>query len=131
MFTNQATISLRKVDGSIYAIDIEGGLTSAAESLLMDSYTRAIKECANAILLNFDQLSYMNSSGIGLLVTILRKANRQGRRLAAVGLKEHFENIFRLTRLNESIPVYALETEAREGLLNLDLIIEEGCAGTD
>jgi len=131
MFSNQATISLRKVDGSIYAIDIEGGLTSAAESLLMDSYTRAIEECANAILLNFNQLSYMNSSGIGLLVTMLIKANRQGRRLAAVGLKEHFVNIFRLTKLNESIPVYARENEALEGLLNLDAIIEEGCTSTN
>jgi anti-sigma B factor antagonist len=116
MYTDRASISLRKIKDNVSAIDIGGGLTSSAEQQLMDSYVRAVDDGAQAILLNFDNLIYMNSSGIGLLVTMLIRANRQGCKLIAVGLKDHFKNIFELTRLNEAIPVYVLETEALEGL---------------
>jgi anti-anti-sigma factor len=104
---DRASLSLRKINENISALDIEGGLTSSAEQQLMDSYARAVDEGAKTIILNFDNLIYMNSSGIGLLVTMLIRANRQGNKLVAVGLKDHFKNIFELTRLNEAIPVYA------------------------
>jgi anti-sigma B factor antagonist len=54
----------------------------------------------------------MNSSGIGLLVTILIRAKRQGQRLLAYGLNEHYRHIFELTRLNEAIGLYDSEADA-------------------
>ena len=63
-------------------------------------------------MLNFGGLEYMNSGGIGLLVTLLILANRQGQRLVAVGLNEHYRQIFELTRLNEAIGVYDNEAAA-------------------
>ena len=45
----------------------------------------------------------MNSSGIGLLVTLLICAQRQGLRLVAFGLTDHYREIFEFTRLNEAI----------------------------
>jgi anti-sigma B factor antagonist len=58
----------------------------------------------------------MNSSGIGLLVTLLIRANRQKQRLLASGLSEHYRQIFELTRLNEAITIYPTEKEALEAL---------------
>lgn len=112
MYMDRASLSLRKIKDDISAIDIEGGLTSSAEQQFMDAYTRAVDDGAKTIILNFDNLIYMNSSGIGLLVTILVRARKQGNKLIAVGLKDHFKNIFELTRLNEAIPVYEREAEA-------------------
>ena len=54
----------------------------------------------------------MNSSGIGLLVTVLIRLNRQKQRLLACGLSEHYQNIFELTRLTDAIGVYSDETAA-------------------
>ena len=54
----------------------------------------------------------MNSSGIGLLVTLLIRTNRQKQRLIAYGLTEHYQQIFELTRLNEAISIYQSEAEA-------------------
>jgi anti-sigma B factor antagonist len=56
----------------------------------------------------------MNSGGIGLLVTLLIRANRHAspQRLAAVGLSEHYRHIFELTRLNEAIRLYPTEADA-------------------
>ena len=54
-------------------------------------------------MLDFGGLEYMNSSGIGLLVTLLVRANRNQQRLLAYGLSEHYRQIFELTRLDEAI----------------------------
>ena len=53
----------------------------------------------------------MNSGGIGLLVTLLVRANRHSQRLLAFGLTEHYRQIFELTRLDEAIGIH--DTEAR------------------
>ena len=45
----------------------------------------------------------MNSSGIGLLVTLLVRANRNRQRMLAYGLSDHYRQIFELTRLDEAI----------------------------
>ena len=54
----------------------------------------------------------MNSSGIGLLVTLLIRVNRQKQRLLVYGLSDHYRHIFELTRLNKAIGVYGSEAAA-------------------
>ncbi len=93
-------------------IDIQGEINAFAENILMDAYTQATSRGANTIVLNFSGLEYMNSSGIGLLVTLLIRANRQKQRLVACGLSEHYRQIFELTRLNEAIGIFTTEAEA-------------------
>jgi anti-sigma B factor antagonist len=98
--------------GRASVIDIRGEVTAAAESALMDAYAQATTGGAHLILLNFSDLEYMNSSGIGLLVTLLIRANRQGQKIAAFGLSPHYKDIFELTRLDEAIHIYDTEEAA-------------------
>jgi anti-sigma B factor antagonist len=105
-------MTVRKAGDTASIIDIEGEVTGFAESVLAEAYNQASASGARAILLNFSGLEYMNSSGIGLLVTTLIRANRQGQKLMAFGLSEHYRHIFELTRLNEAIGVYGNEPEA-------------------
>ncbi len=63
-------------------------------------------------MLNFGGLEYMNSGGIGMLVTLLVRANRQRQQLAAFGLSDHYREIFELTRLDEAITIYDDEESA-------------------
>jgi anti-sigma B factor antagonist len=105
-------MTVRNSSDHARVIDISGEVTSAAETRLMEAYNQATENQANAIILNFENLEYMNSGGIGLLVTLLIRAQRNGQRLLAYGLNEHYRQIFELTRLNEAIGVYADEAEA-------------------
>jgi len=98
--------------GSASIIDVQGEITSFAEGVLMEAYTQATGQGATAIILNFEGLEYMNSGGIGLLVTMLIRANRKEQTLLAYGLTEHYQQIFELTRLNEAIKIYGTEAEA-------------------
>jgi anti-sigma B factor antagonist len=99
-------MNVEKSNGTAGIIHIKGDITAAAENKLMDAYTEASQNGAKGIILDFNHLDYMNSSGIGLLVTLLIRAKRQNQKLMAVGLSEHYQQIFELTRLNEAIGIY-------------------------
>ena len=103
---------VRRINAAISIIDIQGDLASSAENVLMDAYAEASTPTTRVILLNFTQLAYMNSSGIGLLVTLLIRVNRQKQRMLTYGLSEHYRNIFEITRLSDAIHIYNTETEA-------------------
>lgn len=110
-------VQVRRVKDGVAVVDIQGDVTSAAEAALAEAYNEASRGLARTIVLNFDELEYMNSSGIGLLVTVLIRAQRQKQRLLACGLNEHYRQIFELTRLNEAIGIYANEGEALAAVL--------------
>src|ERR687893_33791 len=93
-------------------LDVKGELTAFAEGVLMEAYNQASDGRVRAIVLNFEGLEYMNSSGIGLLVTLLIRINREKQRLLTYGLSDHYRNIFQITRLDDSISIYNSEEEA-------------------
>jgi anti-sigma B factor antagonist len=106
-------IEVRSTDEpSASVIRISGDITSASEAALMDAYNRAAGGGARTIVLDFGGLEYMNSGGIGLLVTLLVRVQRQGHRLLAVGLNTHYREILALTRLDEAIGIYDTEAAA-------------------
>ena len=108
----QVTMDVRKVNDKVSVIDVKGELTAFAEGVLMQSYNQASDGKVRAIVLNFEGLEYMNSSGIGLLVTLLIRVNREKQRLLTYGLSEHYRNIFQITRLDDAIGIYDSEEAA-------------------
>jgi anti-sigma B factor antagonist len=108
----QVKMDVRKVSDDVSIIDIKGELTAFAEGVLMQAYNQASDGRVHAIVLNFEGLEYMNSSGIGLLVTLLIRINREKQRLLTYGLSEHYLNIFQITRLDDAIGIYDSEEEA-------------------
>ncbi len=110
---SEATLQMdvREAAPSVSVIDIKGDVTGAAEGALMDAYTRASGDRTRSIILNFTDLQYMNSTGIGLLVTLLVRANRQKQKVLAYGLSEHYRQIFELTRLDEAVGIHDTEQD--------------------
>jgi anti-anti-sigma factor len=91
---------------------IEGDVTSGSEGELMAAYASIADGGTKLVVLDFSRLGYMNSGGIGLLVTLLVRAQRGGVRLVATGLSEHYRQIFELTRLDEAIAIHDDEAAA-------------------
>lgn len=105
-------MNVRRLSPTTSVIDIQGEVSAFAEKVLMDAYAEASSPTTTTIILNFGGLDYMNSSGIGLLVTLLIRVNRQKQRLLAYGLSEHYLHIFKITRLDEAIGIYDTEDQA-------------------
>lgn len=106
------TMDVRPLNDKTSVIEVHGSITATSEGALMDAYNEANRGGTRAIVLNFSDLEYLNSSGIGLLVTLLVRANRQKQRLIAWGLSEHYRHIFELTRLDDAIGIVDSEADA-------------------
>ena len=112
MVKSTIALTVRKINAQTSVIDIKGDVNAAADAALADAYAQASGQGVKTVILNFSGMDYMNSSGIGLLVTLLVRAQRQKQHLRACGLSEHYQEIFNLTRLNEAIGIFADETAA-------------------
>ena len=105
-------MTVREIGPGIRVIDIQGEITAFSEQVLTDAHEQATGDDVKAVILNFTDLEYMNSGGIGLLVTTLIRAQRAGHTLSAYGLTDHYKEIFALTRLDEAIEIYDDEAAA-------------------
>jgi anti-sigma B factor antagonist len=104
--------TVRPMSETTSIIGIDGEVNFFAESALMDAYNEACRPTTRNIILDFSGLEYMNSGGIGLLVTLLIRMKRQQQRMLAFNLSEHYRRIFELTRLNEPIELFDSEAAA-------------------
>lgn len=112
MPTAQITTTVRDVADGVRVIDIQGEITAFSEEALSRAHEEAAAGEITAVILNFTDPDYMNSGGIGLIVTNLIRAQRSGHRLLAYGLTDHYREIFSLTRLDEAIEIHADEISA-------------------
>lgn len=112
MNTAKTRMTVRSITPETAIIDVYGDINAAAEAPLMEAYNTATAQGGNTLLLNFTGLDYMNSTGIGLLVTLLIRASRQKQRLMAYGLSDHYRQVFELTRLNEAVSIFNDEQDA-------------------
>ncbi len=98
------TVDVEPLPGTAI-LRIHGEITSGSEGVLTGAYGQ-IPAGTKTVVLDFGGLEYMNSGGIGLLVTLLVRAQRAGQRLLAIGLTEHYRQILALTRLDEAIGIH-------------------------
>lgn len=108
---SETTIGV-EIQGSVAVLHVHGDVTAASDPVFGDAYTQAIDAGAKTVVLDFSDLEYMNSGGIGLLVTLLVRAQRGGQQLFATGLNEHYRQILSLTRLDEAIQIYDTQAAA-------------------
>ena len=70
MTESNLTTTVRMPADGVGVIDIVGDVNARAENALMDAFGQA-SSGTSLVILNFAGLEYMNSGGIGLLVTLL------------------------------------------------------------
>jgi anti-sigma B factor antagonist len=105
-------MTVRRESDAVAVIAIIGDVTAACEQVLAEAWQEASAPPTKVVVLDFSNLAYMNSSGIGMLVTVLVRANRSKQKLMAFGLSDHYRQIFTLTRLDEAIGIFGDEGAA-------------------
>ena len=93
-------------------LDLHGEINGFGQEALDAAYAEAEKGDPAAIILNFEEVDYINSTGIALIVGLLAKARAAKRRLLAYSLSEHYVEIFNITRLSDFVGVYPDEESA-------------------
>jgi anti-anti-sigma factor len=103
--------SVRQEPGGA-VLDLRGEINGFGQEALDAAYAEAEKGDPEAILLNFEEVDYINSTGIALIVGLLARARASKRKLLAYGLSDHYVEIFNITRLSDFVGVYPDEESA-------------------
>jgi len=93
-------------------LDLRGEINGFAQEALDAAYAEAESNDPEVILLNFEEVDYINSTGIALIVGLLAKARVSKRSLVAYGLSDHYVEIFEITRLSDFMGVFPDEESA-------------------
>ena len=91
---------------------MRGDVDIAADEVLAAAYTEAAATGATRVVLDFGAVDYINSTGIALIVRMLAEARRDHREVVALGLSDHYREIFRITRLSDYLTIADATTPA-------------------
>ena len=91
--------------GDVILIRLSGRIDGDAGTTLDTAYAAASASQPPAVELDFAGVDYINSTGIALIVTVLAKARAQKRTVRALGLSDHYQHIFEITRLSDFIEI--------------------------
>jgi anti-sigma B factor antagonist len=86
--------------GEITVVDVRGRFTLIEGEAVHDLLKDLFEEGRRRVLLNFHDVSYLDSSGVGQLVRGLYTARRNGAELRAVDLSPRAREILRMTNLH-------------------------------
>ena len=105
-------LNIRESSG-VTVIDITGRLTLGdAPTVLKDEIRRLIEGGKTSLLLNLTGLTYLDSSGLGLLVGAYAAANRAGGHLKLSNLTSRVKDLLLITKLYSVFEVYDDEASA-------------------
>ena len=96
-------VSILRFEGDI-------GLTSKED--FHACYQSLTKESSNLILLDFTKVSYINSSGITLVIQLLMEAYHHAQKIYAFGLSPHFTKIFTVAGITKYAGLFPNQAEA-------------------
>ena len=87
-------------------IKLFGEINATADKELSNAYSLAAIGNPSTIMLDFGSVTYINSTGIALIVGLLAQARTSHTSLVVYGLSEHYEEIFRITRLSDFMNIF-------------------------
>jgi anti-sigma B factor antagonist len=64
------------------------------------------------IVLNLNKVSFMDSSGLSVILFCKRTCEEAGGKFSVCGLQSYVNNLVHLTNLNKTVPIHESENEA-------------------
>src|SRR5215471_8442012 len=105
-------LSTRQV-GDVTVIDVAGRITlGEGASALRDALREVVKNNRKDILLNLRDVTYIDSSGIGELVSAFTTITNSGGRLKLLGLTHRVKDLLQITKLYTVFDVHEDEAHA-------------------
>ncbi|HEU4834588.1 MAG TPA: STAS domain-containing protein [Pyrinomonadaceae bacterium] len=99
--------------GDVTVLDMSGKITIGEGSVaLRAAIRRLLEEGKKRILLNLAGISYVDSSGIGELVSSYTAINKEGGQLKLLNLTQKIQDLLTITKLLTVFDVYDSEADA-------------------
>jgi anti-anti-sigma factor len=111
--TRRTMIFSHRMENKTCVISIEGNIALDGVNEAK-AYLKPHLEDPNVrgILINFEKVNFIDSSGIGLIVSIFKTMQQKEGRFALTNLSSKNMEIFSITRLNKILDIYPSEGDA-------------------
>lgn len=96
-------------------LSFHGPLTMENVSPFMNAVRR---EDAPTMILDFSGVPYLDSSGLGSLISACTTCVKAGRRFAITGVNQRVQKVFEITRVEQVLLVFPTLADALEALTN-------------
>jgi anti-sigma B factor antagonist len=96
-------------------VEVEGQLIVGNRQELKSVIQQALDNGERKLLVDFSKTGYIDSSGLGALVSISKKVREQGGELRLSGLNEDLRSLFELTKLDTLFAIADSSTQALAG----------------
>jgi anti-sigma B factor antagonist len=105
--------NVKKHAGGVVVIEVEGQLIVGNRQDLKQRVLDALEAGDRKFLIDFTRTGYIDSSGLGVLVSLSKKIRDEGGDLRLAGLNEDLKTLFELTKLDT---LFAITDSAQEAL---------------
>ncbi len=95
-------------------ITVDGEVDVYTSPSLKQALVSASDDGCATIIVDMDRVSFIDSSGLGVLVGALRRMREASGELRLVMSRDNLVKIFRITGLDRVFPMYSTVAEARE-----------------
>lgn len=103
---------IRKAD-NVSILDLKGRITiGAGDVMLRDHINRVLEQGERSILLNMADVTYIDSSGMGELISSYTSVTKRDGKLKLLNLPAKIRDLLQITQLITIFEVYDNETEA-------------------
>ena len=109
--SGELEIKLRRA-GTIYVIDITGEMDLYNAFKLKDIVQKMIGRQIKEYVINLENVEYLDSSGIGALLSVHSELKKRGMALVIANVKGSVKRVIELTKLNGYLPIAADVNEA-------------------
>ena len=103
----------RKHSGGVLVIEVDGQLIVGNRQELKQRVLDALETGDRKFLIDFTKTGYIDSSGLGVLVSLSKKIRDEGGDLRLAGLNEDLKTLFELTKLDT---LFAITDSAQQAL---------------
>ena len=101
-----------RTEGQAVVLVLAGEIDMKCSVRLRDKFIELLRDKPAVLVVNMEQVEFMDSGGLGTLVEALKWSRRNGGRLKLAGLAQSVRNIFEISRLDSVFEVYDTEAEA-------------------
>ena len=106
-------IRTERVDGSC-TVTLTGEVDLYTSPHLKEELVKLIDDGCYRIIVDLQNVSFIDSSGLGVLVSALRRTRERDGVVRIVCARESTLKIFRITGLDKVFPIFTDDSEARE-----------------
>ena len=101
--------------GEVSVVRVDGQLTVGNRQELKATVQAGLDAGARKFLLDCSPTGYIDSSGLGALVTIAKRVREAGGQIRLAGLNDDLRSLFGLTKLDTLFAIYPGIEEALQG----------------